>query len=88
MPQVFTSSDNSVTNGALAEIAPSALILTLLDSSVSVPDFMACAQALRGYGTPEGPAFTQTGIVVHRPDHPPANMPPVMKNADSSVPVS
>ena len=77
MPQVFTNSDNSVTNGALAEIGPSELILTLLDSSVSVPDFMACAQALRGCGTPEGPAFAQAGIVVHRPDQPPANMPPV-----------
>lgn len=52
MPQAFFSSDNSVTTttGAVAE-SPSELITALLDSNLSVPDFMACAQALRGRGT-------------------------------------
>ena len=51
MPHAFFSSDNSVTTttGAVAE-SPSELIAALLDSNLSVPDFMACAQALRGRG--------------------------------------
>jgi AraC-like DNA-binding protein len=78
LPQAFTPSDNSVTHGvALAGVGPSELILALLDSSVSVPDFMACAQALRGRGTPEGPGFARSGSVVQRPDQPSASVPAV-----------
>jgi AraC-like DNA-binding protein len=64
LPAAFISSDNSVTisPGALAEIGPSELIMALLDSSLSVPDFMACAQALRGRGTASGEGLDRSNL--------------------------
>ncbi|MGE5833404.1 MAG: helix-turn-helix transcriptional regulator [Acidobacteriota bacterium] len=72
MPQAFFSSDNSVTTatGAVAE-TPSELITALLDSSLSVPDFMACAQALRGRGTASSEGADRSSQP-RRHDQPPA----------------
>ena len=77
MPQTFFSSHNSVTTttGAVAE-SPSELIMALLDSSLSVPDFMACAQALRGRGAATGEGGDRSSQP--RPqDRPPVSAPHV-----------
>ena len=72
MPQAFFSSDNSVTTttGAVAE-NPSELITALLDSNLSVPDFMACAQALRGRGAASSEGVEHSSQPP-RQDRPPA----------------
>ncbi len=62
MPQAFVDADNSVTaNSTADEAGASKLLPALLDADRSIPEFMACALALRRAGSPSGaPAGDRT----------------------------